>query len=129
MRKRIRKKRHLEEFAERGFTLYIEFEVGADEDLEIHDAVMDFLESCQPKLTIEFGSGHKNNWSFVVRRYDKYASTYDGDRAKVFNWCRDNPKLLAAKISHSFDLWHSDFVTDDDVENWDEQFCLTKESS
>lgn len=126
MRKRLRKKKRIGEFQEKGFAVRFTFEKGMDDDYQISDKFLDFLDMCEPKLAMAIGTGDGEHWEFVVGRKQRYVSTYDGDRTKVFQWLVAQPEILSVKMTDSWDLWYAD---EEMCVKWDEKYTFTKENS
>lgn len=102
MKKRLRKKLHMGEFAELGFNMKLDVDYV---DLGVWlDKIIDFTES----RGLCIGGGHK--FAFVCRRR---GSCTDEDRLAYSEWLSSQPEVREWHISPLVDAWHSDPKNED----------------
>lgn len=107
MNKRLRKKKHLGEFRQLGFSVDCRLRSGlssAEFDLFTSEFIAQAIEAHR----LEFGGGGSvdRGWSGVVCRAHRYDSTTDDDQAAVQHWLESRPEVESFRISDFFDVWH-----------------------
>ena len=98
MNKRIRKKKHLGEFTEWGFTISFSTEI------DLWDRLIDMIESND--LSIGGGGSLPNYFCFIVE-HNKHKMT-DQHRQIVRTWLEEN-NCTNINIGDLIDLWHAKF--------------------
>jgi uncharacterized protein len=110
MRKRLRKKKHLGEFRQLGFEVTCQLQPNLSS--ESFDRFIDeFLAEAIEAHGLSFGGGGspESDWSGVVARTHRYASTTEEHRQLVQIWLRHRPEIRAFELSEPVDLWHGKF--------------------
>lgn len=100
--RRLRKKLHIEEFKELGFTINWTFEEGTDE--ETLDKVVDLFihEVIEPNGLAYEGSGYLN-WQGIICT-QKLGNCTEEHRSMVLDWLQ-NHGLKDVKASPLIDIW------------------------
>jgi len=107
MRKRLRKKQRLGEFAEYGFLVGVtpNAPIGSPE----RDSFLDrFIEEAIEKNDLSCGGGGENTWEFFVTANGRRASATELQRRSVEAWLDSDPDVSAYTVSSPIDAWHSD---------------------
>lgn len=107
MRKRLRKKRHLGEYRQLGFSLQCKF--GSVLSPEAFDQFTDaFLAEAVERHGLIFGGGGSpsSGWHGLLCRNHRYASTDETDRTAVSTWLAARPEVDAFLVSVPWDVWH-----------------------
>jgi uncharacterized protein YggL (DUF469 family) len=107
MNKRLRKKKHVGEFRQMGFSAECRLRSGlsiADFNRFTDEFIAQAIESQQ----LVFGGGGSANrgWSGVVCRDASHDSTTDGDKAAVHHWLEQRPEVESFRLSDFWDVWH-----------------------
>jgi uncharacterized protein YggL (DUF469 family) len=113
MNRRLRKKKHLREYRQLGFSLACDFHPGlSDEGL---DAFVDaFLEEAVvPRDLLFGGSGNVAEWNGTIAAEGRYESVSEENRAGVEAWLKARKEISAARVSPLWDLWHGDDPLDE----------------
>jgi len=116
MKKRLRKKKHLGEFAEWGRQIVITRNRKNEFD-EFLDA---FLEEAIETNGCYCGGGGKEDKLDVVVELGRRASDPDAKLAKITAWLDGRPDVQDYKIRDLFDIWHDNF---EDIEEKIEPFA------
>jgi hypothetical protein len=105
MRKRLRKKKHVGEFRQYGFSIACRLREAVT--AEEFDSFMDrFLAEAIEARGLAFtgGGSPKHNWNGVVCRDHRYDSTTESDRAAVEDWLRASGVVHELMISPMRDV-------------------------
>ena len=107
MKKRLRKKKHLGEFRQFGFSLECLLRVGLS-DAEFDRFLDEFIADAIEARGLVFGGGGspEKGWSGVVCRDHRYDSTTETDKTTVHDWLKSRSEVQAFRISDSWDVWH-----------------------
>ena len=116
MKKRLRKKKYLGEFAEWGRQIVITRNRKNEFD-EFLDA---FLEEAIEANGCYCGGGGKEDKFDVVVELGRRASDPDAKLAKITAWLDGRPDVQDYKIGDLFDIWHDNF---EDIEEKIEPFA------
>jgi uncharacterized protein len=105
MRKRLRKKKHVGEFAQWGrqIVIFRDRKDGLDEFL---DAFID--EAIEANACYCGGGGNAEKLSFVIE-LGRRSDNPDARFKKIGEWLDRRPDILSRKSSDAFDLWHGDY--------------------
>jgi uncharacterized protein YggL (DUF469 family) len=105
MRKRLRKKRHLGEFAEHAFDVWCTLETGLTEAAT--DAFVDrFLSQAIESQGLSCGGGGRDaKWHFCVGRAGRGSPTAM-QRVAVGMWLSEQPEVASHGLGELFDAWH-----------------------
>lgn len=106
MRKRIRKKRHLGEFREYGFSVSFSFvvETSAGKDDEQLAFIESFIAEAIEANGLCCGGGGGKEWEVFITR-DGRGSATETDRANVFNWLEKQPAIKGISVGPLVDAW------------------------
>lgn len=107
MRKRLRKKRHLGEFRQLGFSLRCELRAGLSAD--DFDRFLDaFLEEAIVRHDLLFNGGGspEGDWRGVVNRDHRHASTTQAQREAVAAWLGRRAEIVSSTLSPDWDIWY-----------------------
>jgi uncharacterized protein len=118
MKKRLRKKKHLREFRQMGFSVECRIRPGLSA-VEFDRFTDEFIVQAIEAGALVFGGGGSpdRGWSGIVCRDDRYDSTSDGDKATVQNWLEQRSEVESFRLSGFWDVWHgSDPFDSDDAE-------------
>lgn len=107
MRKRLRKKRHLGEFRQFGFSLNCRLREGIS-ILEFNQFADDFITDAIEARNLNFGGGGSpsHGWSGVVCREHSSDSPRDEDRIALQNWLDRQGVVESVSVSEFWDVWH-----------------------
>jgi len=107
MNKRLRKKKHLGEFRQMGFSAECRLRSGLS-SAEFDQFTNEFIAQAIEANRLVFGGGGSANhgWSGVVCRDASHDSTTDGDKAAVHNWLELRPEVGSFRLSDFWDVWH-----------------------
>jgi uncharacterized protein YggL (DUF469 family) len=107
MKKRLRKKKHLGEFRQFGFSISCHFQPNTPPE-QFDRFVDEFITEAIEAGGLEFGGGGDPNkgWEGIACRAHRYDSTTEKDREHVKNWLGKQKILTAIEISKPLDLWH-----------------------
>lgn len=107
MRKRLRKKRHLGEFRQFGFSVKCKLRDGISSD--DFDRFADaFVVEAIERQGLVFGGGGSptSGWGGIVCRDHRYESTTEVHREAVAAWLKQRVDATSFSISHAWDIWH-----------------------
>ena len=116
MKKRLRKKRHLGEFRQTGFSVDCRIRSGLSA-AEFEEFTDQFIVQAIEGNSLVFGGGGSpnRNWSGVVCRDDRYDSTTSTDRAAVQSWLEPRAEVGSFRLSDFWDVWHGSDPFDTDM--------------
>lgn len=107
MKKRLRKKKHLAEFRQLGFSLVARLREALDEagfDSFCDAFVSEAIEA--NGLCFGGGGGPDTPWAGVVARDHRHDSTDDQDQEAVSKWLSAHPDVVEFRLSGHWDLWY-----------------------
>ena len=103
MKKRIRKKLHVREFKEMGFSL--RFRIASDVDDEGLNVFLDaFLETIETQ-GLGFGGGGNHEWEGFITMMER-GSTTEEHRAAVDRWLADHLQVVEHEVGPLEDAWY-----------------------
>jgi uncharacterized protein YggL (DUF469 family) len=106
MKKRLRKKRHLGEFREDGFSVSFHLAGDAlsqDEQLDFLDSII--TEAIEPNgLDCGGGGGNGSEWYFFITRSGR-GSTMEADRTAVLKWLEGQAIVRDISVGPLVDAW------------------------
>ncbi len=107
MRKRLRKKKHLGEFRQMGFSADCHMRPGLSGP-QFDQFTDEFIVQAIEAHGLVFGGGGspERGWSGVVCRDDCYDSTTNVDKAAVHRWLEQRSELESFRLSEFWDVWH-----------------------
>jgi uncharacterized protein YggL (DUF469 family) len=107
MNKRLRKKKHLGEFRQMGFSAECRLRSGLS-SAEFDQFTDEFIAQAIEARRLVFGGGGSPNrgWSGIVCRDASHDSTTDGDKAAVHHWLEQRPEVESFRLSDFWDVWH-----------------------
>ena len=103
MKKRLRKKRHLGEFAEYGFKLRFAMTDGlstSDRNLILDDFIFEI-----ERLGLQFGGGGVADWEGFAA-LDSCGSATDEHRSAILAWLKSHPNIEKPDVGPLVDAWH-----------------------
>ncbi|MDY6987091.1 MAG: 50S ribosome-binding protein YggL [Thermodesulfobacteriota bacterium] len=109
MKKRLRKKKHLGEFAEWGRQIVIK----RNRENQFDEFLDAFIEEAIEATGCYCGGGGKEDNLDVIVELGRYASNPEAKMAKITAWLDARPDVHDYKIGDLFDIWHDDY---DDIE-------------
>jgi len=114
MKRRLRKKKHLREFAQYGRQMIItrNRKDGFDEFLDA------FIEEAIEANACYCGGGGKEDKLDVIVGLGVRSENPDAKLTRITTWLGVRPDVKSWKVGQEFDLWHGDFV---DIEEGTEQ--------
>ncbi len=103
MKRRLRKKRRLGEFAELGFSLRFAMCRDLDEDarMTLLDEFLDEVEC----LGLQFGGGGIHVWSGFVELCGRGSAT-EQHRASILSWLEQHADIESPSVAELVDAWH-----------------------
>ena len=109
MKKRLRKKYHLEEYQMLGASIY----VALIEDLNVEQynhCFDDFITDAIEYNGLQFGGGGTDlkSWCGVIEPRSRYGSVSDEDLAKIRSWLSNRSEVSTYTLSELWDLFHDD---------------------
>jgi uncharacterized protein len=105
MRKRLRKKQRLGEFAEFGLLVAVTPSIPFD-SLE-HDSLLDrFIEEAIERNDLSCGGGGGETWEFFVTANARRASVTETQKQSLDAWLRSTPGVGTYTLSSPVDAWH-----------------------
>ena len=106
MRKRIRKKKHLGEFRQVGFSVDCKLRPGLSA-AEFDQFTDEFIINAVEAHGLVFGGGGSpdRGWSGVICRDDRYESTTEADKAAVQGWLQQRADIETFRLSGFWDVW------------------------
>lgn len=107
MKKRLRKKKHLEEFRQMGFSIHLRFRSHLSPG-EFDQFLDELIEDAVETEGLAFGGGgsHEQGLNGVVSRDHRYDSTTEEDRAGLNDWLLSRSEVVSCRVSGLWDLWH-----------------------
>jgi uncharacterized protein len=108
MRKRLRKKKRLGEFAEFGLLVAVTPTItfGSSEP----DSLLDrFIEEAIERNDLSCGGGGGETWEFFVTAKARRASVTQARRQSLEAWLRSTPGVETYTLSSPVDAWHGNF--------------------
>lgn len=107
MRRRLRKKKHLGEFHQYGFSLVCLLREGLSSE-EFDSFVDTFIADAIEARGLIFGGGGSPaaRWSGVVCRDHRYDSTTEEDCTFIREWLNRQAVVASFTISKPWDVWH-----------------------
>jgi uncharacterized protein YggL (DUF469 family) len=107
MKRRIRKKKHLGEFRQFGFSLACRFHASVSPE-QFDRFVDEFIIEAIEAGGLAFGGGGDpaRKWSGIVCRAHRYDSITEKEQERVRDWLRGQEILAAVEISKPWDVWH-----------------------
>ena len=107
MNKRLRKKKHLGEFRQMGFSAECRLRSGLS-SAEFDKFTDEFIAQAIEANRFVFGGGGSpdRGWSGVVCRDHSHDSTTDGNKAAVRHWLERRPEVESFRLSDFWDVWH-----------------------
>ena len=120
MRKRLRKKKHLGEFRQMGFSVDCQLRSGLSA-AEFDQFTDEFIVQAIEAHGLVFGGGGSpdRGWSGVVCRDHRYDSTTDVDKAAVQGWLEHRSELESFRLSGSRDVWYGSDPFDTEIAEQD----------
>ncbi len=109
MRKRLRKKRRLGEFAEFGFSISFEMDdaIGNEERNKLLDRWIEAIESAG----LQFGGGGAGTtWRGFVASDAPRGSATEAHRSIIRSWCQEESLVTSFHIGPVEDAWHGPYV-------------------
>ena len=109
MRKRLRKKRHIGEYRQDGFSISCDFRrslTGEEFDHFIDSFITSAIEA--HGLLFAGGGSRGSRWSGIVFRDHRYASVSDADKDQVREWLAGYSEIQSVALSDSWDIWHGE---------------------
>ena len=105
MKKRVRKKKHVQEFTEWGRQLVVtrNCKEGFDEFLDA------FIEEAIEANDCFCGGGGKEYKLSVVVELGRRKNNPDAKMAAIVAWLKARPDIQTWQIGPEFDLWHGDY--------------------
>ncbi len=103
MKKRVRKKLHLKEFAEYGFLVSFRFRDGVA-DREVDRFVDDFIDLLETNQ-LQFGGGGDREWEGFICLAGRGSAT-DQHRELVADWFKTRPLLSNSNVGELRDAWY-----------------------
>jgi uncharacterized protein YggL (DUF469 family) len=105
MRKRLRKKLHVQEFTELGFDLSYRLRPGVS--AEEADSFLDrFLADAIEVNNLRCGGGGQgDSWHFCVIAAGRGSPSLE-QRAAVGQWLMERPEVVAHTLGEFLDMWH-----------------------
>ena len=103
MKKRLRKKHHLDEFKEYGFKVWFRFDQELDmaaQDTLLDDFIMEVIEA----NGLQFGGGGSNEWEGFVTLNTR-GSANEKHRTLVETWFKSRPEALTFQVGPLEDAW------------------------
>lgn len=116
MRKRLRKKKHLREFLQLGFSVECRIRPGLSGP-EFDRFTDEFIVQAIEANALVFGGGSSpdRSWSGIVCRDGCYDSTSDGDKAAVQDWLEQRSEVDSFRLSGFWDVCHGSDPFDTDI--------------
>ncbi len=107
MKKRLRKKKHLGEFRQYGFSLDCRLRPGTSGSV-FGQFIDDFISQSIEAHGSVFGGGGSpgRGWSGFICRGHRYDSTTEADKTAVENWLRGRSEVEFFRLSDFIDAWH-----------------------
>ena len=107
MRRRLRKKKHVGEFRQMGFSVECRLRPGLSPQ-EFDQFTDEFIQHAVEAHGLLFGGGGspEHGWDGTLSRDDRYDSTTEADKAAVEDWLQGHPEVLSYRLSGFWDLWH-----------------------
>lgn len=107
MKKRLRKKKHLGEFRQLGFSVHFRFREGLT-DSEFERFSNEFIEHAIEAQGLQFGGGGspERGWGGVVSKDHRHASSTESDKAAVENWAQGRAEVESSRFSDFWDIWY-----------------------
>jgi uncharacterized protein YggL (DUF469 family) len=105
MNKRLRKRKHLNEFRQLGFGLDFQArpQLSWDERMEVVKQVIDFID--QDGTECKGVSNLGSDFSFAVCRRGSQSATEE-DRARVEHWLRAQSEIVSYTVGPLVDVWY-----------------------
>ncbi len=104
MKKRLRKKLHLKEFQELGFSVYCTYLCKTNEEEE--KLIWDFIEMIEDlNLCVGGGYGNNNDMDYFVSYYGRGTVTPTA-RQQVIDWLENDERITSVKASQLIDAWY-----------------------
>jgi uncharacterized protein YggL (DUF469 family) len=106
MRKRLRKKKHLGEFAVRGVSLRVRFDDGFD-DAGFESFIDDFIDWIEAK-GLQFGGGgsHQSGFEGTIDPSPQSREILPSTLLDLEAWLGAREQVCGFEISPPWDLWH-----------------------
>ena len=105
MKKRLRKKKHLHEFAEYGRQLIIT----RNRRDEFDDFLYAFVEEAVEASGCYCGGGGKEDKLDVIVEFGTRSENPEAKLKKITAWLEGRPDVKSWKVGPEFNLWHGDF--------------------
>ena len=103
MKKRLRKKRHIGEFAEYGFKLRFAMTDGLS-TLDRNSILDDFIAEIE-RLGLQFGGGGVSDWEGFAA-LDSRGTATDEHRSAILAWLESHPNIEKPVVGPLVDSWH-----------------------
>ena len=116
MKKRLRKKKHLGEFRQMGFSVDCRIRSGLSE--EGFDRFIDhFMDHAIEANGLIFGGGGspEGGWRGVICRDHRYDSTTDAEKGTVQTWFEQRPEVESFELSGFWDVWQGSDPLDREI--------------
>ncbi len=115
MKKRLRKKLHLGEFAVQGVSLRATF-VRHLEETEFDAFIDDFIEHAIEARALQFGGGGHpaKGWDGVIEPGQGSSAIQKEDLDWVRSWLQERSEIDSSEVSEAWDLWHGKDPFDSD---------------
>lgn len=105
MKKRLRKKLHVGEFQELGFSVCFRLKDGLSED-EMGAFIKNFLKDAIESKNLCFaGSGNQVEWDGLVMK-NSTGSVDEEQRKSICSWLEKNEKIESVETSDLIDVWY-----------------------
>lgn len=113
MKKRLRKKKRLGEFAEYGFAVHFQLDLPEEKAEDWLDRLIDATQG----RDLELGGGigyPEGEGHFVVARLGGNGSVTPEERESWLEWLQALPEVKMHRATELIDVWHGDFGNDND---------------
>ena len=105
MKRRLRKKKRIEEFQELGFG--VRYSLREESSLQQRDAFLwDFLEHAIEANELLAGGGGGTSMEFFVVSAGRRQSATEEQRRSVERWLAARPEVIAVEVQPLQDAWH-----------------------
>ena len=103
MKKRLRKKLHLGEFRELGFS--VSFQTPATLSTDGRNCFLDTFIAMIEANGLQFGGGGLDEWEGFVA-FDSRGTATEDHRQVVRRWLEDHPQTQIVAVGNLVDAWH-----------------------
>lgn len=107
MRKQLRKKRHLGEFRQFGFSVKCKLRDGISSD-DFDHFIDAFVAEAIERQGLVFGGGGSptTGWDGIACRHHRHESTTEAHREAVASWLKQRAEVASFIVSPAWDVWH-----------------------